>query len=315
MRPTAVAPLLERQRDLMTYAQAREGGLTDAAIRWAVSRHWHVVLPRVLHVVRAPLSREQRLIAALLYAGDDAAIGGLSAASWYGLRHADDGGVVRVLVPRTSRSRDLRWVRVRRTRVPYEHRVSGAIRLVPPERAVVDAAREAQGPERAEGLVIEAVQRRIVRLDDLASMNSLLGLRWSALAERAIRSAAGGAWSVPEAGLYRLVSRSATLPEMWCNPVLKTSGGLRLLSPDGWFDDVGLAVMVHSRTWHDGQRWDGTVERDGDLVAHDVRVLPLAPTSIEREPARVLARIEQTYRAALRSGRTTDVVATRQTVR
>ena len=194
MRPAVLAPLLDRQRDLVTFAQARDAGLTDAAIRWALSRHWHVVLPRVIHVIRNPLTQEQRLIAALLYAGDGAAVSGMSAASWYGLEHAGDGGVVRLLVPRTSRSRDVRWVRVRRTRVPYEQRLSGPVWVTPPARAVVDAAREARGFEQAEAVVIEAVQRQFVRVDDLASMNSLLGVRWSALAERAIRSAAGGAW-------------------------------------------------------------------------------------------------------------------------
>jgi hypothetical protein len=315
MRPPTLAALLDRQRDLATYDQARAAGLTDAAIRWGLARHWHAVLPKVIHVVRNPLTREQRLIAAVLYAGEGAVVTGMSAASWYGLEHADDGGVVQVIVPRSRSTRDMRWVRVRRTRVPYEEHHSGAVSLASPARAVVDATRAARGQEQAEALVIEAVQRGVARLDDLASLNSALGARWSAVTERALRAAAAGAWSLPEAGLQRLVARSRELPEMWCNPRLRSQAGEPLLTPDGWFDDVALAVMVHSRRYHDGSRWAGTVERDGDLVAHGVRVLQLTPESLERDPLGVLRRIEQTYRTARASGWRPPVVATRQSLR
>ena len=41
MRPPQLADVLRRQCDLFTRAQAREAGLTDAAIRWGLARHWH----------------------------------------------------------------------------------------------------------------------------------------------------------------------------------------------------------------------------------------------------------------------------------
>lgn len=304
--------LLDQQQNLMTRRQARAAGLTDSAIRWGLERAWQSVLPGVVHVVRNRLTRDQRRIAALLYAGDDAVLHAATAASWYGLEHADDLGVVRVLVSRNRAARQVRWVRISRTSVPFTQYVDGPRRLVDIDRAVVGAAREAGGREQAEAIVIEAVQRRLVTLDGLASMNDRLGSRGSRLATLAIGAAAGGAWSVPEAGLYRLVASSAVLPEMWCNPELFAGDGRRLLSPDGWFDDVGLALMVHSRRYHDGARWAPTVERDGDLVAHGVRVLQLTPQSIEREPRRVLATIEQTYRTALRAGGRPDVRAARR---
>jgi len=251
------------------------------------------------------------LIAGLLYAGPGAVVTGASAAAWYGLEHADQRGPIRLLVPRNRSSRDVRWASIRRTMVPYDVFESGRLALVGHDRAVVEAAREAPGRERAEAIVIEALQRRLVRLADLAAMNDRLASAGRARAERAIATAAEGVWSVPESGLFSLVERSARLPEMWCNPDLFSASDRRLLTPDGWFDDVGLAVMVHSRRWHDGARWVPTVERDGDLVAHGVRVLPLAPSSIRDDPARVLARVEQAYGAARRAGGRPDVRAQR----
>jgi len=36
------------------------------------------------------------------------------------------------------------------------------------------------------------------------------------------------------------------------NPRLKDMHDKRLTTPDLWFDDVGMAVMVHSRQFHSG---------------------------------------------------------------
>jgi very-short-patch-repair endonuclease len=78
---------------------------------------------------------------------------------------------------------------------------------------------------------------------------------------------------------------------------------LRLISPDLWFDDVALAVMVHSRAHHlRDADWEGTVERDSELTAHGATVIAFTPRSIATEPARVLERIEQVYLTLSRSG-------------
>ena len=74
------------------------------------------------------------------------------------------------------------------------------------------------------------------------------------------------------------------------------------MSPDLWFDDVGLAVMVHSRAHHLRDR-EGTVESDGRLAEYGVIVLAFTPRTIQRRPDDVVARIERVYRAALASGR------------
>ena len=57
--------------------------------------------------------------------------------------------------------------------------------------------------------------------------------------------------------------------------------------------------MVHSRRFHaNGELWDATVEKDGDLVAAGVIVVGVTPNRVNREPAAVLARIETAYRLA-----------------
>lgn len=293
--PDDLARTIRCQWGLLTRRQARSGGLTDAAVRWALGRDWEVVLPGVLHVDRSPLRQSQRMLAALLYAGPDAAIAGHAAAWWYGLTHAGAPRVIQVDVPAPARTRQARWVRVRRTRVPDRRiRHRGELCFVSPERAVVAAARE-HGTESATALVIEAVQRRLVSLDRLAHVNDALGRRHCAVVTRAIQAAAAGAWSMPELGLARLVEASAALPSMWCNPELFGPASEPLISPDGWFDDVGLAIMVHSMQFHDGPGFDATIEADGELGSYGVTVVGFTPRAIEYSQDQVLRRLERAY--------------------
>ena len=100
-------------------------------------------------------------------------------------------------------------------------------------------------------MIIEAVQRRLVRLDvahwiEVRRPNGRRRLR-EALAEAAV-----GAWSVPEADLARLLTTSRLLPPVWANPQLKNVDGNRLTTPDQWLDEVGMAVMVQSQRFHAG---------------------------------------------------------------
>ena len=68
---------------------------------------------------------------------------------------------------------------------------------------------------------------------------------------------------------------------------------------DLWFDDVALAVMVHSRAYHSGVLdWEATVAADEDLRAAGVEVVAVTPASIAAEPERVPSRIDAAYRRA-----------------
>jgi hypothetical protein len=57
-----------------------------------------------------------------------------------------------------------------------------------------------------------------------------------------MEAAETGAWSVPEADLLRLLATSRELSVPWLNAELFGSDGTRLPRPDGWLDDVALAL-------------------------------------------------------------------------
>jgi hypothetical protein len=109
----------------------------------------------------------------------------------------------------------------------------------------------------------------------------------------------------------RIASSSDVLPQPWANPEVRDRSGARLTTPDVWFHDVALAVMVHSRQWHAGElEWEATVEHDCDLQTARVIAVGVTPRSITQRPRWVRERIETAYLEAKASGLRADVAAT-----
>jgi hypothetical protein len=189
---------------------------------------------------------------------------------------------VHVEIPHARRPRSASFVVVRRTTRPDPHPWQRPpFVLVSRQRAVATAARDTREQSTATALVLEAVQRRLVRLEDLRQELEIGQRAGRTLLRRAVESAEAGSWSIPEADLGRLVATSRQLPRPWFNPELFASDGTRLPRPDGWFDDVALALQVHSYRHHAlPHDWDATVMGDGILVEHGVVVLTLTPHAI-----------------------------------
>lgn len=251
-------------------------------------------------------------MAALLYAGADSWLAGPTALDLHGRTSPRTINRIHVLVPPSHRSRDVRWLCIRRTAFVDERIIErGALRFSCLSRAVVDAAALSADDADCRALLIDAIQNRIVRLDDVSHWIDARRPNGSARLRRTLAEAAAGAWSVPEADLARIIARSRTLPPAWLNPELRDSRGRRLTTPDLWIDDVAMAVMVHSREFHAGVLdWEATVERDADLSASGVVVVGVTPGAIARDAHRVLQRIEEAYLTARAVGRRAEVTAT-----
>lgn len=290
--------LLRDQLGLLTRAQLRHSGVSEAAVRWHLGRRWRIVLPGVYQLDRRPTERVRREVAALLLAGPGAALSGLTAAARLGVQSADPGDTVHVLVPAPRVGRRVAWASLTRTHRPDPLTITrGALVLSSPARAVLDAATQSGARDTATAIGIEAVQRRLVTVDELVHELAQRNRRGSALARLAAQAAGTGSWSPPEALLLQALEQSSVLPHVWPNPELRV-GPTRLSTPDLWFDDVALAVMVHSRRFHSGAAWDATVEADADLTEAGIIVVGVTPNRIHREVAAVVARIERTYQRA-----------------
>jgi hypothetical protein len=83
-----------------------------------------------------------------------------------------------------------------------------------------------------------------------------------------------------------------------------TANGVRLPTPDGWFDEVGLAVQVHSKRYHAGELdWEKTVSADGVYAEHGIGLVAVTPRQIANRPDAVLTRIERAHEQAARRPR------------
>jgi hypothetical protein len=295
----AVARLLAAQHGVAHVRQLRAAGMTRAQLRDALGRTARYVLPAVVATGTGRLAPAQRLVAASLYAGEGAVISSLTAAQWHGVTAAAGDPRVFVEVPARRGPRGAGPVVVRRTvrpdPCPWER---PALLLASRPRAVVQAARDAE-PRTARAIVIEAVQRRLVAVGDLRHEVEAGARRGSAVVRRAVQEAEAGAWSVPEADLAALLATSHVLPPAWLNPDLVAGDGTRLPRPDGWFDDVALAVQVHSREFHGGENaFDRTVMVDGVYAEYGVVVVAVTPRLIRDSPGEVLRRVERAHLAA-----------------
>jgi hypothetical protein len=309
--PDPVHALARSQHGVVTRRQLLEAGVTRDTLRWRVGRDWRLLLPGVYALQTGLPTQHQRLVAALLSGGDGAWLAGMTAGALHGLKSCSVGPPVRVLVPAPRRSRRIAWVDIRSTTLTGEPVLErDGLRVGCLARAVVDAAAETPDERTARALVIEAVQRRLVRLDDLEHWVDARG-RWGTVRlRRMLAEVAAGAWSVPESDLLALVRTSPSLPLPLANPVLTGPAGEELTSPDLWFDDVGMAVMVQSREFHsDGLDWDVTVEQGSDLSAARVVVVGVTPAALARDPSAQLRRIERAHAAARRSGTRAPVTA------
>ena len=305
------AAVAELQYGVVTRRQLLEAGVSRETLRWRVGRDWRLLLPGVYALQTGLPTQQQRLVGAQLLGGDGAWLAGSTAAALHGLQACPVRVPIRVLVPAPRRSRRIAWVDIRSTTLLGEPMVSrGPLLLGCLARAVVDAAAEMADERGARALVIEAVQRRLVRLDDVEHWVDARGRPGSVRLRRLLAEAAAGAWSVPESDLLALIRTSRRLPTPMANPVLTGPAGEALTSPDVWFDDVGLAVMVQSRRFHaDSLDWDATVEQGSDLSAVRVVVVGVTPSALARDPEAQLRRIERAHEAAACAGERAPVTA------
>ncbi|GAA3397913.1 hypothetical protein [Cryptosporangium minutisporangium] len=169
-------------------------------------------------------------------------------------------------------------------------------------RAGADAARAGYARRDVRAFLSEIVQRRRATVEQLDAEWRGGPIRGSKVLGAVLAEVRDGVRSAPEAELRELTGLSVILPPIHWNPLLTGADGSRLPSPDGWIEDVGLALEVDSDEFHtaldDLRR---TRERHNRLGTYGILTLHFTPREIREEPQRVLATIESTYRERPRS--------------
>jgi hypothetical protein len=281
-------------------------GLSRAALRWKVdSGRWRQVLPRVYATFTGRLTEQQRLLAAWLYAGPAAQIGGLTALQLHGVRHLPPAGnQVHLLIPHQQRVRSVGFVRVHRTTRPDRRaRANGVLRVCSIARATIDAAIMCRSLPAVRAMFASVVQDGFATVERLGSELDHARRNGSGFARTALGEVSDGVRSAAEAALRATLKRSPLLPPVRWNPTLLAPDGSRLPTPDAWIDEVGLAIEVDSREFHlSPADWERTLDRHNRLARHGAQVLHFPPSQVRRAPAEVLHTVEQTYLERRKAG-------------
>jgi hypothetical protein len=307
-----IEAIIAAQDGLLHREQAYSAGMSRARLRWWVSRgYWRSVLPAIYATFTGPLSPSQHIVAACLYAGDDAQVTGAAALRLYGVRSAPVDGLVRLLVPHARQKPGTAWVRLHRTRrLDPRPRVVGPIVVASLPRAVIDTARRCSDEGSIRAMLTEVVQQR---LSTPAALQAELGAgarQHSAMIRRILRELATTNPPPPPADAARLFARSEVLPPVIWDASLAGPGGRSLPAPDGWIAEVDLGIEIDRVVLHGlppGFKAPPTspVAR-GDLHAqlapYGALVLRFTAVQLRADPTGVLRTVEQAYLERLRRG-------------
>ena len=240
--------LVERQLGLILRGQALAAGLTDGAIQWRIGRGlWQRVTFGLYATFNGPLTDEQRLVAAALYGGPGAQITGAAALRWHGVRYVPADPRIHVLVLSPARRTSHAFVEVIRTSRPDPHaRLRPAMEVCSIARAAADAARAGYRLRDVRAFLAEIIQRGLTTIPMLEDELRGGPRTGSKLLRDVLSELKAGIRSAPEAELRIVMKSSVVLPQVRWNPTLVAVDGTRLPSPDGWIQEVGLALELNS---------------------------------------------------------------------
>ncbi len=292
---------------VMTARRLRELGLTPARIaeRCRPGGPWQQVLPQVYLLHSGPASSEERVRAALLYAGRDperpGAFGGGREAMLTGLAalalHRLSGvppliGLPRidVLVPRQRRLRDAGDVMVRRARALPLPQDVGGLPCAPVPRALADAVAQLDDPDTVRGLFAEAV--RGGHCEAAAVLRELAEARLldRAPVRRALDVLRAEDRLMAEQRLYTLVDRHHLPDPVW-NVDLRLPGGPPLGTVDAYWPEHGVAAVLDPDQADDPAdpddpvitgAWIRHARQRERLEALGISVIPLSPAKLRQ---------------------------------
>lgn len=299
-----VAPLYDPTAPprILTWTQARRLGYSESAIRHlTATRRWQHALPRV-YLTSDTLTFDDRLRAAIAFAGEGALLSGAAALCDLGLRSVSQPASILVLVPGNRAPRSVGWVRIRpsdrpmaRALLPGHPRVSGA-------RATADLALERRRQEDVRALVAEAVRRDVCTIADLAAELRAGPRRGSAFLRQAVDEVGAGAWSAPEARAATLLRR-ARVPAFEQNIRIDLPNG-RWVIVDFLWRELRAVLEIDSDTHHaltgDAQT---TADKHLALETSGFSVVHRTPTYVIRQPRAFVSGIDAWLAARIRAVR------------
>ncbi|MFJ3199153.1 hypothetical protein [Streptomyces sp. NPDC086989] len=300
--PLPLAHLTGSSPRVMSLAQLREHGVSASE---AAGRPWQEILPGVFLLHPGAATSEERLHAALLYAGrrgGEAMITGLAALALY--RFASAPALlaltrIDVLVPHTRRLRSVGTVRIVRTHTPPHPQELTGLPVAPVARALADAVGQLADAGTVRRLLSEAV--RGGHCEPAAVVRELTVAR---LLNRphvvdAVESLLAEGRALAEDRLYQLV-RGYGLPEPVWNVDLRLPGGPHLGGVDAFWPEQSVALEIDTRAPRQGEdeEFSEAVRKRETLERLGVTVLHITPRKLRDWPEQQAAVVRTALTAS-----------------
>jgi hypothetical protein len=278
--PPSWAELLESQDLVLTRKQAVAGGLTERAVDWRLHRStWQTVLPGVVVAHSGEVTFPQRVQAAVLYGGKDAAVSG-DALLHLTKPRGHPPAVIDIAVPASCQ--------VARHQFFVPHRCSRLADLTHPfheprqiriAAAVLHAAAWAPTDRVAEWKVASAVQRRFVNVPQLRlALTDLPRLPRRRVVRIVLDDVELGAHARTELDFLAFLRRNRLpLPDRLQFKV--RANGMRYL--DAWWEAQRVAAEIDGAHHMEVGHWDADTLRSNEVLvaARDDRVMLLRVTA------------------------------------
>lgn len=284
--------LIHDQNRIVSRAQLQSAGWSEAQIRKSLrNRRWQTVHPGVYATHTGPIGYDDHLLAALLYAGPEAAWSHYTAAEQLGLLKRDDRRPVYLTIPWRRRVRPRPNLVVVRDR-HWEDRLAA---VVPPrsrpEHAILEIAGICRSLDDAAAVVAEACQSgRVNAARILRALADWPRLRHGAALGSILADVAAGSHSLLELRYLRDVERAHGLPS-----------GLRQRAVDSEFTDVayvpfGFVVELDGRFhFAPRQRWRD-LERDNRAALRSEATLRYGWLDVTSRPCAAAVQVLQMMR-------------------
>jgi very-short-patch-repair endonuclease len=288
-RAAALAALAGRQWGMVTSAQLLRIGFTRSSIsRWVAAGRLHPVLPRVYAVGHGALSQEARWMAAVLMAGEGAALSHLAAAELWRIWRRKVTGIDVVTPHQRSSRPGLRIHRCRRLD-PRDVTVWRDIPVTTVARTLVDLTDELDEHQLANVIHEAAFRKRFDEQATRAARQRANGRRRLHRLDAALDAHAGGSAGT-RSGLedtFLTLVRAAGLPTPLVNVEVKTA--TRNIEVDFHWPDKRLCVEIDG-PGHTRPRTKREDEaRDADLGGAGHEVLRFTGDDLTGRPSSVIA--------------------------
>ncbi|GFH34078.1 hypothetical protein [Streptomyces pacificus] len=298
--PRPLSDLSDVRRRVLSGAQLRARGVTaeQAAERCGPGGPWQQILPGVFLLHPGTPTSEERLHAAVAYAGrpgaGEAMVTGPAALALHRFASAPSLTALEridVLVPHTRRLRSVGCARLIRTQALPAPDVVTGLPVAPVERALADTVARLGEPAAVRRLLTEAVSGGHCEPGSVVAELTRARLLSRPHVVSAVDSLLAEGRAVAEGRLYDLVRMYGVPDPVW-NVVLRLPGGPRLGGVDAYWPDEAVAVELGTRaaraaSAHDGPGADprrSASGRRGELERLGITVVRIAPRDLRDAP-------------------------------